>query len=95
MKHCCLCKTPFSASFKGASFIPNTDYRLCLECAAAVRTLTKFDARSQDTYEDAFCFLHKKMVINKYPPEVKQMLSDILQDITTYSEYLKKQQELT
>lgn len=93
MNQCCLCNAPFSANFRGASFIQNTDYRLCLKCAAAVRTLTKFDAKSQEIYEDAFYLLHKKLLINKYPRQITEELFRILQDVTTYSDYLNKQQQ--
>lgn len=93
MDKCCLCNSPFSASFKGASFIPNTNYRLCLKCASAVKTLTRFTAPNQDIYEDAFYMLHKKLLVNKYPDEVSRELYEILKDISTYGEYLKKKEE--
>ena len=65
MNRCCLCNSEFSANFKGASLAPDLkDARLCLKCAHAVRILTKFDAKDQDTYEENFYYLHKKLIIN-------------------------------
>lgn len=93
MERCCLCGSPFSPSFRGASFIQNTNYRLCLKCASSVKLLTKFNAPNQAAYEDAFYWLHKKLLVNKYPDEVSKELFEILKDITTYSEYLKKKEE--
>ena len=95
MNRCCLCNAEFSANFKGASLAPHLkDARLCLKCAHAVRILTKFDAKDQDTYEENFYYLHKKLIINKYPKEITQILFDILKDITTYGEYLQKKSQL-
>lgn len=93
MKKCCLCNAEFSPNFTGARFVPNTEYRLCLTCSARVRILTKFHAKNQEEYEDAFYQLHKKLLVNKYPDEVAKELYNILKDITTYSEYCKMAQK--
>ena len=87
MKKCCLCNTEFSANFNGACLVPNTEYRLCLKCAANVRILTHFHAKNQEEYENAFYELLKKLLVNKYPDQVTQELYNILKDISTYSEY--------
>lgn len=92
MDKCSLCKAPFSANFKGAGFIEDKEYRLCLKCASAVKTLTRFTATNQDAYEDAFYRLHKMLLVNKYPDEVSAELYEILKDVTTYGEYLKKKE---
>lgn len=94
MNRCCLCNAEFSANFKGAAFVPHlSDARLCLKCSHAVKTMTHFDAKDQEAYEDSFYYLHKKLIINKYPDEISRALFDILKDITTYGEYLKKKAE--
>lgn len=94
MNRCCLCNAEFSANFKGASLAPHLkDSRLCLKCAHDVRILTRFDAPDQETYENAFYHLHKKLIINKYPDEIAKVLYDILQDVTTYGAYLEQKEK--
>ena len=94
MSKCCLCNAEFPANFKGASLSPDLhDERLCLKCAHTVKTLTRFNAPNQDAYEEAYYYLHKKLILNKYPQEICSVLSDILENITTYGEYLAQKEK--